>query len=122
MIAVVTGWRSSWPGGCPRSREAGEARQQDGGATLAPAALAPAALALAALALAVLAPAALALAALALDALALVLWHKLVNQEQLFHTRENWPSRKSSSKWRKTLFSEKRRHSSPHWGRSPSSS
>ena len=107
MIAVVTGWRSSWPGGCPRSREAGEARQQDGGAALAPAALAPAAL---------------ALAALALDALALVLWHKLVNQELLFHTRENWPSRKSSSKWRKTLFSEKRRHSSPHWGRSPSSS
>ena len=112
MIAVVTGWRSSWPGGCPRSREAGEARQQDGGAALAPAALAPAALA----------RAALALAALALDALALVLWHKLVNQELLFHTRENWPSRKSSSKWRKTLFSEKRRHSSPHWGRSPSSS
>ena len=117
MIAVVTGWRSSWPGGCPRSREAGEARQQDGGAALAPATLAQAALAPAALA-----PAALALAALALDALALVLWHKLVNQELLFHTRENWPSRKSSSKWRKTLFSEKRRHSSPHWGRSPSSS
>merc|ERR1712018_944956 len=41
----VQGWRSSWPGGCPRSREAGEARQQDGGATLAPAALAPPALA-----------------------------------------------------------------------------
>ena len=122
MIAVVTGWRSSWPGGCPRSREAGEARQQDGGATLAPAALAPAALAQAALALAVLAPAALALAALAPDALALVLWLKLVNQDLLFHTTENWPSRKSSSKWRKTLFSEKRRHSSPHWGRSPSSS
>ena len=127
MIAVVTGWRSSWPGGCPRSREAGEARQQDGGAalapaTLAPAALAPPALAQAALALAVLAPAALALAALAPGALALVLWLKLVNQDLLFHTTENWPSRKSSSKWRKTLFSEKRRHSSPHWGRSPSSS
>ena len=106
-IAVVTGWRSSWPGGCPRSCEAGEAGQQDGGAALAPAALAPAAL---------------ALAALAPDALAIVLWLKLVNQELLFHTTENWPSRKSSSKWRKTLFSEKRRHSSPHWGRSPSSS
>ena len=116
-IAVVTDWRSSWPGGCPRSREAGEARQQDGGAALAPAALAPAALALAALALA-----ALALAALAPDALAIVLWLKLVNQELLFHTTENWPSRKSSSKWRKTLFSEKRRHGAPHWGRSPSSS
>ena len=110
--SVVTGWRSSWPGGCPRSREAGEARQQDGGAALAPAALAPAALALAALAPVALAP----------DALAIVLWLKLVNQELLFHTTENWPSRKSSSKWRKTLFSEKRRHSSPHWGRSPSSS
>ena len=111
-IAVVTGWRSSWPGGCPRSREAGEAGQQDGGAALAPAALALAALALAALAPVALAP----------DALAIVLWLKLVNQELLFHTTENWPSRKSSSKWRKTLFSEKRKHGAPHWGRSPSSS